>query len=244
MSLREELDPRRIPAHVAIVMDGNGRWAKGKGLPRTKGHEAGERALWDVLQGALEIGIGNLTVYAFSTENWVRPKPEVRFLMGFNRALIRKRRDALNEQGVRIRFIGRRDWRVPRSVVREMEAAEAMTRSNDRMTLSVALNYGGRTEIVDAARRLLEDHAAGRLRGERVDSRSLSRRMYDPAVPDPDLVIRTSGEMRLSNFLVWQSAYAELWFTDVLWPDFSRENLFEAVRDYQRRDRRFGGVGE
>jgi undecaprenyl diphosphate synthase len=227
---------------VAIVMDGNGRWARQRRLPRTKGHEAGEKALFDVVEGALEVGIRHLTIYAFSTENWRRPAREVRFLMGFNRRLIHQRRDDLHERGVRITFVGRRDWRVPRSVLREMEEAERLTRANRRMELIVALNYGGRTEVADAVKQILAEHDAGRLRGERIDSRSLSRRMYHPTVPDPDLVIRTSGEMRLSNFLVWQAAYAELWFTPVLWPDFRREHLFEAIRDYQRRDRRFGGV--
>lgn len=242
-SLRGDLDLRRIPRHVAIVMDGNGRWARERGLPRTKGHERGERALYDVVEGALEIGLPYLTVYAFSTENWRRPKSEVRFLMGFNRSIIHARREDLHERGVRIRFLGRRDWRLPRSVLREMEAAERRTRANRRMTLTIALNYGGRTEVVDAVRELLADQRAGRLKGERVTEQSIARRLYDPSLPDPDLVIRTSGEMRISNFLVWEAAYAELWFTPVLWPDFTREHLFEAVRDYQKRERRFGGAG-
>ncbi|MDQ3991122.1 MAG: polyprenyl diphosphate synthase, partial [Actinomycetota bacterium] len=212
--------------------------------PRTAGHEAGERALFDVVEGALEAGLHYLTVYAFSTENWRRPPSEVRFLMNFNRTIIRNRRDDLHDRGVRIRFLGRRDRRLPASVRREMEEAERMTARNRRMTLMVALNYGGRREIVDAATRLVEDHAAGRLRGERLTWRSLSRRMYQPDMPDPDLLIRTSGEMRISNFLIWQAAYAELWFTPVLWPDFNREHLFEAIRDYQKRDRRFGAVGD
>jgi undecaprenyl diphosphate synthase len=162
--------------------------------------------------------------------------------MNFNRTLIRARRDELNQRGVRIVFLGRRDWRLPRSVQREMEAAERLTADNTKMTLVVALNYGGRTEVVDAVRRLLEDHDAGRLRGERIGPRSISRRLYLPEIPEPDLLIRTSGEMRTSNFLLWQAAYAELWFTPVLWPDFSREHLFEAIRDFQKRDRRFGRV--
>jgi undecaprenyl diphosphate synthase len=242
MSFQSDLDPARIPRHVAIVMDGNGRWAEQRGLPRTKGHEQGERALYDVVDGALEIGLPNLTVYAFSTENWDRPAAEVRFLMNFNRTLIRARRDELNDRGVRIVFLGRRDWRLPRSVAKEMEAAQRLTAGNRTMTLVIALNYGGRTEIVDAVKRLLGDHDAGRLRGERITARSISRRMYLPDLPEPDLLIRTSGEMRTSNFLLWQAAYAELWFTPVLWPDFSREHLFEAIRDYQKRDRRFGKV--
>jgi undecaprenyl diphosphate synthase len=242
VSFLQGLDPKRIPRHVAIVMDGNGRWAAQRGLPRTKGHEAGERALYDVVEGALDVGLGYLTVYAFSTENWRRPPQEVRWLMNFNRSLIRERRDELHERGVRITFTGRRDWRLPRSVQREMEDAERLTRGNDRLVFTIALNYGGRMEIVDAVKRMLADHDAGRLRGERITETSVSRRLYRPDVPDPDLVIRTSGEMRISNFLIWEAAYAELWFTPVLWPDFSREHLFEAIRDFQKRDRRYGGV--
>jgi undecaprenyl diphosphate synthase len=242
VSFLDDLDPKRIPAHVAIVMDGNGRWAAQRGLPRSKGHEAGERALYDVVEGALDAGIRYLTVYAFSTENWRRPRSEVRFLMDFNRTLIRRRRDELHERGVRIVFTGRRDWRLPGSVRREMEAAEAMTRGNRRMVLNIALNYGGRAEVVDAVKRLLAEHDAGRLRGERIVEASISRRLYHPEIPDPDLFIRTSGEMRVSNFLIWEAAYSELWFTPVLWPDFNREHLFEAVRDFQKRDRRYGGL--
>jgi undecaprenyl diphosphate synthase len=242
MSFLSDLDRSRIPRHVAIVMDGNGRWAAQRGLPRTKGHEQGERALYDVVEGALDIGLPYLSVYAFSTENWDRPASEVRFLMNFNRTLIRARRDELNDRGVRIVFLGRRDWRLPRSVVREMEAAERLTEGNRKMTLVIALNYGGRTEIVDAVKRLVEDRDAGRVRGERVAAKSIGRRLYLPDIPDPDLLIRTSGEMRTSNFLLWQAAYSELWFTPVLWPDFNREHLFEALRDYQKRDRRFGRV--
>ncbi|HEX6262944.1 MAG TPA: polyprenyl diphosphate synthase [Actinomycetota bacterium] len=222
-------------------MDGNGRWARERGLPRTAGHEQGERALYDVVDGALEIGLRHLTVFAFSTENWRRPPSEVRFLMGFNRRIIHSRRDELHQRGVRIRFLGRRGRPLPRSVLREMEEAERMTARNDRMTFTIALNYGGRLEVVDAVRRLLEDHDAGRLRG-RLTERSIAARLYDPELPDPDLMIRTSGEQRLSNFLLWQSAYTELWFTPVLWPDFTREHLVEAIREYQRRERRFGGV--
>jgi undecaprenyl diphosphate synthase len=242
MSFLSDLDRSRIPRHVAIVMDGNGRWAAQRGLPRTKGHEQGERALYDVVEGALDIGLRYLTVYAFSTENWDRPASEVRFLMNFNRVLIRARRDELDDRGVRIVFLGRRDWRLPRSVQKEMEAAERLTAGNRKMTLVIALNYGGRTEIVDAVKRLLADHDAGRLRGERITAKGISRRLYLPEIPEPDLLIRTSGEMRTSNFLLWQAAYTELWFTPVLWPDFNREHLFEAVRDYQKRDRRFGKV--
>ncbi|MGH2662744.1 MAG: polyprenyl diphosphate synthase [Actinomycetota bacterium] len=243
MSYLQDLDRARIPRHVAIVMDGNGRWAADRGLPRTKGHEAGERALYDVVEGGLEIGLPYLTVYAFSTENWDRPATEVRFLMNFNRTLIRKRRDELRDRGVRIRFLGRRGWKLPRSVLREMEDAERMTSGNRTMTLTVALNYGGRAEIVDAVRSLLEEQAAAKRRG-RITERSIAGRLYDPSLPDPDLLIRTSGEMRTSNFLLWQAAYAELWFTPVLWPDFNREHLYEAIRDFQKRERRYGALGE
>jgi undecaprenyl diphosphate synthase len=243
MSFLPDLDRSRIPRHVAIVMDGNGRWARERGLRRTEGHEAGERALFDVVEGALDAGVRYLTVYAFSTENWRRPKSEVRFLMNFNRTLIRRRRDELHDRNVRITFLGRRDRRLPRTVLREIEDAERLTRKNRGMVFGVALNYGGRTEVADAVKRLIEDRDAGRLAGTRIDPKAISRRMYDPSMPDPDLVIRTSGEMRISNFLIWQAAYAELWFTPVLWPDFNREHLFEAIRDYQKRDRRFGGVG-
>ena len=242
MSYLADLDRKKIPEHIAIVMDGNGRWAKQRGLPRTAGHTAGEKALFDTIEGALEVGLKWLTIYAFSTENWNRPKPEVRFLMNFNRELLHRRRDELDERGVRIRFMGRRDWRLPRSVLKEMEIAERQTRRNRRMTLSVGLNYGGRAEIVDAVKKLLADHDAGKLRGERITTGSIGARLQYPDMPDPDLVIRTSGEQRISNFLLWEAAYAEFWFTPVPWPEFDREYLFEAIRDYQKRSRRFGGL--
>jgi undecaprenyl diphosphate synthase len=239
-----DLDRSRLPRHVGIVMDGNGRWAKQRGLPRTEGHAAGERAMWDTVQGAVELGLEWLTMFAFSTENWNRPVSEVRYLMGFNRGLLRRRRDELHEMNVRIRFIGRRDRRVPRSVLREMEVSEELTRRNTGLTLTIAFNYGGRMEIVDAVRKLVADLEAGRLRGRRITAGTIAARLYDPEMPDPDLIIRTSGEQRISNFLLWQAAYSELWFTPVLWPDFNREHLFEAIRDYQKRSRRFGGVPE
>jgi undecaprenyl diphosphate synthase len=237
-----DIDRERLPDHVGIVMDGNGRWATQRGLPRTEGHAAGEAAMFDTVEGAVDAGLRWLTLYAFSTENWNRPKPEVAYLMGFNRGLLRRRRQELHEMNVRIRFLGRRDWRVPRSVLREMGISEEMTHANTGLTLTMAFNYGGRVEIVDAVKRLLSDHDAGRLRGEKLSPESISSRLYRPDMPDPDLIIRTSGEQRISNFLLWQAAYAELWFTPVLWPDFNREHLFEAMRDYQKRSRRFGAV--
>jgi undecaprenyl diphosphate synthase len=232
------IDPRGVPVHVACVMDGNGRWAQKRGLPRTEGHAAGEEALFDTVEGALDVGIGWLTVYAFSTENWRRPVDEVRFLMGFNESLLVRRRDELRERGVRMRFIGRRDRRVPKRLLRRMDEAADLTADNRRMTLTIAFNYGGRAEIVDAVRRLVSDGVPA----EKITEQAIHRHLYDPEMPDPDLVIRTSGEFRISNFLLWELAYSELVFTDVLWPDFRREHLFEALREFQRRDRRFGGV--
>jgi undecaprenyl diphosphate synthase len=221
-------------------MDGNGRWATSRGLRRTDGHAAGEEALFDAVQGALELGIRWLTVYAFSTENWKRPIDEVRFLMRFNEDILLRRRDELAKQGVRIRFAGRRDWRVPRRLLRRQDEAVAMTARNDTLTLTFAFNYGGRAEIVDAVRRLIEDGVPA----DKVDEKAIARRLYHPDMPEPDLVIRTSGEFRISNFLLWELAYAELVFTDVLWPDFRAEHLAAAVREYQRRDRRYGAVDE
>jgi undecaprenyl diphosphate synthase len=241
-SYLSDIDPAKVPAHVAIVMDGNGRWAKQRGLPRTEGHAAGERAMFDTVKGGVEVGLKWLTMFAFSTENWRRPKAEVKFLMEFNRGLLQRRRDELHDMNVRVRFLGRRDWRVPRSVAREMDVSHEMTKGNTGMTLTIAFNYGGRTEIVDAVKRILVEHDAGKLRGEKLTAESIAARLYDPEMPDPDLLIRTSGEQRISNFLLWQVAYSELWFTPVLWPDFSREQLYEAIRDYQKRSRRFGGV--
>ena len=233
------IDGRRIPVHIACVMDGNGRWAQARGLPRIEGHAAGEESLFDAVEGALELGIKWLTVYAFSTENWKRPADEVRFLMQFNEGILVRRRDELNDRDVRIRFLGRRDWRVPRRILRRMDEALDLTRHNRTMTLTIAFNYGGRAEIVDAVRALV---AAG-VPASKVDEKTLRSFMYDPAMPDPDLVVRTSGEYRISNFLLWELAYSELVFSDVLWPDFRRQHLFAAVEEFHRRERRFGAIG-
>lgn len=232
------VDPERIPRHVAIVMDGNGRWAQRRGLKRTEGHAAGEKALFDTVEGARDLGLQWLTVYAFSTENWKRPADEVRFLMRFNENLLVNRRDELHANGVRIRFVGRRDWRVPKRLLRHMDESVELTKHNRRMTFTIAFNYGGRAEIVDAVRKLVAEGVPP----ERIDERTIRRHLYDPEMPDPDLMIRTSGEYRISNYLLWQIAYSELVFTDVLWPDFRREHLFEAVREFQSRERRFGGI--
>jgi undecaprenyl diphosphate synthase len=232
------IDRAGVPAHVAAVMDGNGRWAQARGLKRTDGHAAGEEALFDVVEGALELGIRWLTVYAFSTENWKRPVDEVRFLMGLNEGILTRHRDQLDEWGVRIRFAGRRDWRVPRRVIRRMDESIALTEKNRRMTFTIAFNYGGRAEIVDAVRALV---ATGADPSE-ITEKAIRAHLYDPDMPDPDLVIRTSGEHRISNFLLWELAYSELLFSDVLWPDYRRRDLFDAVREFQRRERRFGSV--
>jgi undecaprenyl diphosphate synthase len=232
------LDASRIPVHVACVMDGNGRWAQARGLARTEGHTAGEHALFEAIEGALELGIGWLTVYAFSTENWRRPRDEVRFLMGFNESILLRRRDELHERGVRVRFVGRRDWRVPRRVLRRMDETVELTQKNKTMQLTLAFNYGGRAELVDAVKRIVSED----IPPEKIDERTIRAHLYDPEMPDPDLVIRTSGEYRISNFLLWELAYSELVFTDVLWPDFTRDHLVDAIRQYQSRSRRFGGV--
>jgi undecaprenyl diphosphate synthase len=236
------LDPTRVPKHVAIVMDGNGRWAKRRGLRRTDGHAAGEEALFDTVEGALEIGLKWMTVFAFSTENWRRPLDEVRFLMRFNESLLLRRRDDLNQRGVRVRFIGRRTGRVPRRVLRHIADTEELTQRNRRMTLTFAFNYGGRAELVDATRAIAVEARARRLDPEKIDERMLRRHLYAPDMPDPDLLVRTSGEYRISNYLLWELAYAELVFTDALWPDFRRQDLFDAIAEYQRRERRFGAI--
>ena len=241
-SVIADLDPGRIPAHVAIVMDGNGRWAQQRGLRRTEGHAAGETALFDTVDGALDIGLQWLTVFAFSTENWRRPLDEVRYLMNFNERLLVTRRDDLNERGVRVRFIGRRGGRVPARVRKRIVESEELTRRNRRLTLTFAFNYGGRAELVDAMRAVGRDVAAGRIDPDEIDERAIARHLYAPDMPEPDLLVRTSGEYRISNFLLWQCAYSELVFTDVLWPDFRTANLVEAIAEYQRRNRRFGAV--
>ena len=228
-----------LPRHVAIVMDGNGRWAKQRGLKRTEGHARGEAALLDVIHGALELGIGYLSAYAFSTENWRRSPDEVRWLMGFNRDVIHRRRDELDAMGVRIRWAGRRP-RLWGSVIRELEEAEMQSADNDKLTLQFCVNYGGRAEIVDAAREIARLAAAGRLDPERLTEARFAKFLDEPEIPDVDLFVRSSGEQRTSNFLLWQSAYAEFLFMDRLWPDFDRRDLWAAVQQYATRERRFG----
>jgi undecaprenyl diphosphate synthase len=222
-------------------MDGNGRWAKQRGLPRTKGHEAGEHSLFDCVVGAIELGVKALSAYAFSTENWRRSPDEVRFLMGFNRDVIRRRRDEMHALGVRVRWAGRRP-RLWRSVIRELEVAEELSRDNDVLTLTMCVNYGGRAEIADAAAAIAREAAAGRLDPDKVDESTVARFLDEPDMPDVDLFVRSSGENRTSNFLLWQSAYAELVFLDTLWPDFDRRHLWAACEEYASRQRRFGSA--
>jgi undecaprenyl diphosphate synthase len=232
---------RTVPRHVAIVMDGNGRWANARGLPRTKGHEAGEASLLDVVAGAIEVGVTHLSAYAFSTENWRRSPDEVRFLMGFNRDVIRRRRDEMHEMGVRVRWAGRRP-RLWTSVIKELQIAEELTRDNTVLTLTMCVNYGGRAELADAAKRLAREVADGRTKPDKIDERAFARALYVPELPDVDMVLRTSGEQRFSNFMLWQSAYAEMVFMNVLWPDVDRHTLYEAIDIYARRDRRYGSA--
>lgn len=232
------VDLERVPAHIGLILDGNGRWANARGLPRTAGHLAGEQALFDTVEGALEMGVKWVTAFTFSTENWARSADEVEFLMWFNEDLLTRRRDDLHAQGVRMRFAGDMDDpRIPDRNRKHMADAAELTRDNDALHLVFAFNYGSRREIVDAARRLAEaDDPAD------IDEAAFRRALYIPDMPDVDLVIRSSGEHRLSNFLLWQSAYAEFYFPGILWPDFDRHALVDAVVDYQSRDRRFGAA--
>jgi undecaprenyl diphosphate synthase len=237
--LVRRLDLERLPRHVAVIMDGNGRWAQARGLPRVEGHRAGVDSVRDTVEAAGQLELGALTLYAFSVENWKRPRFEVWTLMNLLKEYVRRELDTLVDNGVRLSVLGR--WReLDPSVVRELERALAATERCDGMRLNIALNYSGRCEIVDACRRIVADWAAGK--GADIDEDTLGRYLYTAGQPDPDLLVRTSGEMRVSNFLLWQIAYAEIWTTDVLWPDFRRQHLFAALVDYQSRERRFGGV--
>ena len=230
-----------IPKHVALVMDGNGRWAKERGLPRTAGHEAGEHSLLDCVHGALELGITHLSAYAFSTENWRRSPDEVRFLMNFNRDVIHRRVDEMNELGVRVRWAGRRP-KLWKSVISELENAEEITKRNKKLTLTMCVNYGGRAELTDAMSNIARDVKRKKLDPEKITERTIAKYLDEPDLPDVDLFIRSSGEQRISNFLLWQSAYAEFVFMDTLWPDFDRRHLWQACEIFASRDRRYGGA--
>lgn len=228
-----------VPHHVAVVMDGNGRWAAKRGLPRTAGHEAGEAALLDVVHGAIAVGVKELSAYAFSTENWRRSPEEVKFLMGFNRDVLRRRRDEMNELGVRVRWVGK-TGRLWKSVINELREAEELTARNKVLTLNMCVNYGGRAEIVDAVTAIANDVKSRKIKPEAINQKLLNKYMYNPEMSDVDMFLRTSGEERTSNFLPWQSVYAELVFMNVLWPDVDRRTLWKAIEIYNQRDRRFG----
>ena len=234
-----KLKKEEIPNHVAVVMDGNGRWAKKRGLPRTAGHEAGEAALFDVVQGAIQIGVKELSAYAFSTENWKRSPEEVKFLMGFNIEVLRRRRDEMNDLGVKIQWVGK-PQRLWKSVIKELEIAEELTKRNKVMTLNMCINYGGRSELVDAVSKIAELVAKKKVKPGQINEKLIEKNLYSPKMSDVDLFLRSSGEMRTSNFLPWQSVYAELVFLDVLWPDVTRQTLWDAIEIYAERDRRFG----
>jgi undecaprenyl diphosphate synthase len=230
-----------IPRHLAIIMDGNGRWARQRGLPRLEGHRRAEQAVREVVEAAGESGIGHLTLYTFSAENWRRPEEEVRALMRLIEFVAGKEIGKLHEKGVRLRILGRMD-ELPVSLQEELRRDVLLTRNNTGLNLNLALNYGGRAEIVDAARRLAARVAAGQLQPEEITETAFAAELYCPELPDPDLLIRTGGDLRISNFLLWQCAYSEIWVTPTLWPDFGRAELGRALHDYQARERRFGGV--
>jgi undecaprenyl diphosphate synthase len=232
------VDPSRLPRHIAVIMDGNGRWAEQRGLPRVQGHNAGSASVREIVEAAARLDIGFLTLFAFSSENWKRPRYEVGRLWRLLREYLGKEDGLLIENDLQFRVIGRREG-IPGLVLKEIKRVEEMTRANRHMTLIVALNYGGRDEIVDAARRIMEE---GRIPAARLDEKAFADHLSTAGIPDPDLLIRTSGEMRVSNFLLWQIAYTEIFVTPVLWPDFRKSHLLEAVLEYQKRDRRFGDV--
>jgi undecaprenyl diphosphate synthase len=237
------VDPDRVPRHVGLILDGNGRWANARGLERTAGHAAGEAALFDTVEGAIELGIEWVTAFTFSTENWSRSEEEVEFLMWFNEDLLLRRRDDLHDQGVRMHFAGDlADPRIPDRNRRHMAEAEEKTRANETLSLVFAFNYGSRVELTHAVRAVARQVADGSLEPDAIGEETIAAELYVPDMPDVDLVIRSSGEHRLSNFLLWQAAYAEFYFPGILWPDFDRHALVDAVVDYQNRDRRFGGA--
>lgn len=239
--MTENMDELEIPPRIAIIMDGNGRWATQRGLPRIEGHRQGEKAVTATVVAGAQLGLEALTLYAFSTENWKRPTDEVRFLMSFNRELLDRRVQLFHEHNVKIRFIGRRN-RVPKSLARKMGESEEITGNNTGMKLNVAFNYGGRTELVDAMRAIAEQVASGKIKPGGITEKTISRHLYLPDVTDYDLMIRTAGEMRISNFLLWELAYAELYVTPVTWPDFRKSHLLDAIQEYNNRIRKFGAL--
>lgn len=239
--IAEKIDSSNLPVHIAIIMDGNGRWAESRGLPRSIGHREGANTLKKIVRSCDEIGIKYLTVYAFSTENWTRPKDEVDALMTLLLEFLKNADKEISGKNIRIKVIGN-EYGLGNEILNEIKRVTENTSSNDGLTLVIALNYGSRTEIVDMVKKIAKDVKGGKLDADSIDEKLVSSYLYTVGIPDPDLVIRPSGENRLSNFLLWQSSYAELWYSNILWPDFSREDLVEAIMEYQRRNRRFGGV--
>jgi undecaprenyl diphosphate synthase len=232
-----------IPPRIAVIMDGNGRWATTKNLPRIAGHREGEKAITDTVRKAIELELEALALYAFSTENWKRPREEVAFLMRFNKELLDLRVDEFHEKNVKIRFIGRRG-RIPRFLMDKIDETMELTRSNTGLKLNVCYNYGGRAELVDATRAIAEEAASGKLKPARITEKTINRHLYAPDVPDYDLMVRTAGDSRTSNFLLWELAYAELVFLPIMWPDFRRSHLMEAIKEYNRRTRKFGALAD
>ena len=235
------LDPARLPRHVAVIMDGNGRWARQRGLPRIEGHSRGVQSVRATIEECCRLGIEQLTLYCLSVENWKRPRAELDFLMTLLRKYLLEERAEIMEQNIRFRVIGRRE-QLPDKVLREIDENLRLSRNNTGMVLCLAINYGGRTELVDAVRTLARRARDGTLDPDGIDETTLNDALYTAGMPDPDLLIRTAGEMRISNFLLWQISYAELWVTDTCWPDFDRDVLHTALRDYAGRERRFGGI--
>jgi len=236
-----DLDPNNIPQHVAIIMDGNGRWAKKRGLPRVAGHKAGIKAIKEVTRLADKLNIEILTLYAFSTENWKRPESEVKFLMDLPQEFLIKDIDELIERNVQIRVMGFNE-KVPKNTLKAIQEAESRTKGNTGLILNFALNYGGREEIISATKAIVNDILEGKLEKDNINEEIISQYLLTKEYPDPDLLIRTSGEQRISNFLLWQLAYAEFWFTPIYWPEFDQENFLQAIYDYQQRSRRFGAL--
>jgi undecaprenyl diphosphate synthase len=241
-ALLDKLDPRRFPEHLAIIMDGNGRWAERRHLPRVAGHRSGVKMAREIIETCARLKLSMLTLYAFSLENWRRPQAEIDFLMRLLREYLKKELPAIHRNNIRLLVIGRSE-QLPEAVRRDIEEAMRFTSQNTGMKLVVALNYGGRAELVDAFNAILDRVRRDGLSGFQADEQTISQHLYTAGLPDPDLLIRTSGEMRVSNFLLWQIAYAEIYVTETLWPDFSRARLYEALLDYQKRERRYGGLG-
>jgi len=239
--LKTQVDRSNVPRHIAVIMDGNGRWAKQRNLPRVEGHKASRQSIRDTVESCDDIGVEFLTLYTFSAENWNRPEHEVRALMALIEIALREEADGLHRRNAKVRLLG--DSKpLPQSLIDEIARVEDLTARNSGITVQLAINYGGRQEIVHAATQLAADVAAGRVLLDNIDESFFTRYLYRPDSPDPDLLIRTGGDIRVSNYLLWQIAYAEIYVTEVLWPDFRKANLYQAVLDYQRRERRFGGV--